>query len=77
MKLKDLLQNIERLQDAQMVYPVASFLRANGVKLDAEIPDDRPVEIEVGELRKLDKKPKRKPKSEGTADEQQPKVDDV
>lgn len=77
MNLKDLLKRLELDADTRLVYPVASILRASGIKIDAEIPDDRPIEIEVGELRKLDKKPKRKPKSEGTADGQQPKVDDV
>lgn len=77
MKLEDVLSQLEKMGDAQLVYPAVGLLKNIGMAVNADLPEDKCIEVTVGDLRKLSKKSKKKTtKSEGTADDK-PKVDEV
>ena len=77
MKLEALLRRLSEMSDSQMVYPAVGLLKNIGMAVKDDLPDDKCIEVEVGDLRKLSKKSKKKTtKSEGTADDKS-KVDEV
>lgn len=48
-----LIRGTQNLDDDQVVAPLAGQLRAAGIEVDPEIPDDRPAAVRVSVIREV------------------------